>query len=59
MRTPDDQTRIEVLERYRSAIGFHRLCIDLRAEPHAVICAHREAIRTLRQGYAQEQGPLR
>jgi hypothetical protein len=58
MRTPDEQARIEALERMRSQIGYHRLALDLKIEPTGIPRAHQSAIRVLRRAYAAEQGPL-
>ena len=58
MRTRDETARIEVLERIRGQIGYHRLALSLTIEPTGTTHAHQSAIRVLRRAYAAEQGPL-
>ena len=58
MRTPTEQERIETLNRYRLAIGHHRLCIDLALEPEPILEERRQAIKGLRRAYASAQGPI-
>lgn len=56
MRTPAETQRIDSLTRYRHAIGYHRLCVDLAVEPPAIITEHERAIERLRAAYLSLQG---